>query len=333
MSDTTSQSLPNGPLVQAAGIAFRLCVAATLALALLWLASNIRQVPSGSTAIVQRFGRVVTVQGAGLLLALPTPFDRVELVPGSDQQISLTIASPRTASLKPQSGGAGTYLTGDGGVILLDAGLAYRVTDPVAYLLAQVHVAPALDRIFRAAAVTVAAGRKLDDFMVVDQSRAASGRTAAGAALRQGLLDTINHRLHALDENGLGIEVTRLDLTAALPPSAKQTYDSVLTATQTADERLANARTDAAHQLQQASRDHDRMIDVARATAAERIATAHTHTATANALAASITPDTRANLLDQIYRSRIAAILRQAGQLTAVDPRGGPRVLLSGGKQ
>lgn len=333
VSETNTSGLPNGPLVQAAGIAFSLCVAATLALGAVWLASNIRQVPSGSTAIVQRFGRVVTIQGAGLLLALPAPIDRVELVPGFDQQISLTISQPRAAVLKPQSGAAGTYLTGDGGVVLLDASLAYRVVDPVAYLLAQVHVPPALDRIFRAAAVTIAASRRLDDFLVVDQSRAATGRTAGAAALRQALLDTMNQRLRSLDNNGLGIEVTRLDLTAALPASAKQAYDSVLTATQTADERVANARTDAAHQVQQAGRDHDRLIDVARATAAERIATANAHTATANALAAGITPDTRANLLDQIYRTRIATILHQSGQLTAVDPRGGPRVLLPGGKQ
>jgi regulator of protease activity HflC (stomatin/prohibitin superfamily) len=354
---------PNGPLVQSVGIAFRLSYIATFVLALAWLASNIRQVPSDSTAVVSRFGRIVDVRGAGLLLAWPAPIDSVTFLPGPDQQLGLSIAplpraagldstytstqalraaaaaasqaasaarpapSPNTASLP---GAAGSYLTGDGGVVLLDATLTWRVDDPAAYFLAQTHVEPALDRLFRAAAVHVAAGHALDDFLVVDQNRAAAGRAAATARVRDEILAAINDRLRDAATKGasLGIEITRLDLTASLPAAAKLAFDSVLTATQVADQGLAQARTDATRRLQDADRERDRLLNVARASAAERVAAARAHTDEVSALASQVTPENRGNLLDQIYRDRIAKIVAQIGQVTAVDPRGGPRLIL-----
>lgn len=322
----------SGPLTQAGGIAFRLAVLATLALAVVWASGNVRKVPPGQVAVVARFGRVVQVQGAGLLLALPEPLDRVTLLPGPDEQLSLTVASPREASLRPVAGSAGTYLTGDGGVVLLDATIGYRVADPGAFLLAQTHVEPALGRFFRAAAAETAARHILDDFLVTDPSRPAAGRAAASARLRQDMLDGLNGRLVALGASGPGIEITRLDLQANLPTEARQAFNAVLTAAQTAQERIATAETDAVHMRQEAQRNHDRWIDVARANAAERVANARAQTAAIPAVAASMTEATRDSVLDTLYRTRIAAILRKAGDVTAVDPRPGPRVILPGGK-
>ena len=189
------------------------------------------------------------------------------------------------------TGAAGSYLTGDGGVVLLDAELTYRVADPETYFLSEPHVVPALDRAFRAAAVRVAAMAPLDDFLVVDQSRA-SGRAAANAALRAALLTAINERVR--DMGALGVEVTRLDLTASLPPAAKTAFDSVLTATQMADQALANARTDATRRAQEANRAKDQRLNTARASAAERVSNAQAHGSTVEALAKQMTPETEA---------------------------------------
>ena len=41
-------------------------------------------------------------------------------------------------------------------------------------------------------------------------------------------------------------------------------------------------------------------------------------------------PAGRAGLLDQLYRDRIALVVNQAGQVTAVDPLGGSRLILPG---
>jgi membrane protease subunit HflK len=318
------EAIPNGPLAQSVGIAFRLCMAATVLLALVWLVSNIRQVPPDATAVVTRFGRAVEVRAAGLLFALPRPIDNVVLLPGPDRQLRLAVSPFGT--LTPA---AGRYLTADGGVILLYAELTYHVVDPVAFMIADAHIGPALNRAFRAGAVEVAAATPLDDFLVVDQSRAA-GHAAANARLRQALLAVINRRLR--DVGTLGVEVTRLDLTAALPSIAKGAFDNVLSATQVADQALANARNDATLRLQKADRERDRVLNSARAAAAERINAARAHTATISALAGEFTPDTRGNVLDQLYRTRIGGIIARAGQVTAVDARGGPRVILPGGK-
>ena len=78
-------------------------------------------------------------------------------------------------------------------------------------------------------------------------------------------------------------------------------------------------------------RSADRLLNVARAAAAERVASARAHTATITALAAEITPANRANLLDQVYRTRLAAVMARIGHVTgdrcarraARDPAGG----------
>ncbi|HEX3350042.1 MAG TPA: SPFH domain-containing protein [Acetobacteraceae bacterium] len=335
----------SSPLLQSAGIAYKLVVAGTLALAALWLGSNIRQVPPDATAVVLRFGRVADIRSSGLVLALPHPIDEVVLLPGPDRQLGLSIAPlPRPAGLDPASaerpalrdaaraaqaaapktaeaGAAGVYLTADGGAVLLDAELTYQLTDPVAYMLAEPHIAPALNRIFRASAVTIASRSPLDDFLVVDQTRGAA-RPVASARLRAALLAEINRRVRSDAE--LGVAVARVDLTAALAPAAKAAFDSVLTATQMADQALANARTDATRRAQDADRERDRLLAEARAQAAERIAAARTHADTVLALARNATPD----LPGQLYRERIGAIVAQVGQVLTVDARPGPRLIL-----
>jgi regulator of protease activity HflC (stomatin/prohibitin superfamily) len=329
---------PNGPLVQSLRIALRVLYGVTVLLALGWLASGIVRVPADGTAVTLRFGRIVRVQGAGLALAWPPPVEQTVLLPGPARQLTLAITgAPHPAGLDPVArlvsrgpllGGAGSLLTGDGGVVLLDASLAYRITDPAAYYLTESHVVPALQRCFAASAVAVAAGHDLDDFLVARPGRLAAGAVAAlRAAVHAELLAGVNRRLAGL---GLGIEVTRLDVTAALPPVAKQAFDSVLTAGQMADQGIAAARTDAERTAQQAARDRDRILDQAQAAAAERVSDARTKVAAVVALEAQETPATRDALLQRAFRDAAAVLLARAGTVTTVDPRGGARLILPG---
>jgi regulator of protease activity HflC (stomatin/prohibitin superfamily) len=320
----------NGPVVQSLRISFRVLYLATLLLALGWIFSNCRQVPSESQIVVLRFGRVVRVQSAGLLLAWPRPIEQVELLPAPARQNELKVV---VRNPEPP-GGAGTYLTGDGGVVLLGATLTWRVVDPVAYYQSRAHVAPALNRLFAASAVMVAAGRSMDAFLVVRPERAGADPLAQAQrqAVRGDLTREVNRRLHALEAPGasLGIEVTRVDANASLPPAAKPGFDAVLEATQRAEQGLAEARTTATRTLQGADRDHDRILTEAAAAAEERVSDARTHVAAIAALETIDNPAGRAGLLDQLYRDRIALVVNQAGQVTAVDPLGGSRLILPG---
>jgi membrane protease subunit HflK len=332
----------DGPVSQSIRIGFRVLQLATLLLALGWAGSNIRQVPPDTQAVVLRFGRVVRVQQAGLVLAWPRPIETVELLPGAQRQLGLRIvagtangpaivdpASRANGEVPPAS--TGVYLTGDSGVVLLDASLTYRISDAAAYYLAAAPVEPALRRLFLASAVTVASGRSMDDFMVIRTEGNVHVQEQRNA-MRGALVAEVNRRLRALvpREASLGVEATRADVTALLPPAAKFAFDAVLDATQMAEQGLAAARTDSTRIGQAADQARDRILAEARANADERVGTARTSVAAITALEQQMNPSSRPSLLDQAYRERIAAIIRNARSVSSVDMRGGGHLILPG---
>ncbi len=331
----------DGPVVQSLRITFRVLQVALFLLACGWAGSNIRQVPPDTQAIVLRFGQVARVLPSGLVFAWPRPVEQVVLLPGPQRQLSLAIdagtatgpaivdpASRLAGQLPPKT--AGTFLTGGNGVVLLDATLTYRVTGAAAYYLAQSHVEPALRALYLAAAVSAAAQRAIDDFLVAGDGRAAA--QTQREAIRGALVQEIDRRLDALKANGadLGIEVTRADVRALLPPAAKDAFDAVLDATQMAEQGLAAARTDAARIQQAGDQERDRVLTGARASADERISVARGHAASVMALADQLDTASRPSLMEQLYRERIAGVMKNAGSVATVDPHGGNRLILPG---
>ena len=68
----------------------------------------------------------------------------------------------------------------------------------------------------------------------------------------------------------VGIDVVRVDVQASLPREAISAFNAVLTASQTAEQNVAKARTEAAQLLQTATQAADHTVQVARAQASER---------------------------------------------------------------
>jgi membrane protease subunit HflK len=342
---------PPGPIAQSVAIGFRTVYVAMLLLALLWLGSNVREIAADNQAVVLRFGRIVRAQQAGLLLAWPRPIEEVRLLPGPDRQLSQDVSVLPPESEKAQAVIVGTnaqalpkntaaYLTGDGNVVLLNATLIYRISDPLAYALAESHVSAALDRLFRATTVQITAGRDLNDFLVVQSGAEAGDNTQAEAQaitalrgeVRSSLLDAMNARLQKLGAAGasLGIEVQRIDMTAWLPPDAKVAFDAVLTATQAADRGVAVARTDAERRRQEAERERDILLTGAQATAVELVSAANVDTSGILALEHEETAQTRSSLLLGAYRANVADIMNRIGSVTLVDPQSGARFVMPG---
>ena len=352
-------------LAEIVRLAFRVGFAALLLLAVGWAVGNLRQVPPDSRAVVQRFGQIERVQEAGLVLAWPNPIERITLVPAYDRQVPLKIVAPANSGpsaetdfqirqpddvviLRAQKDAwNGQYfLTGDGSVVRYDATLYYRVTDPGAYVLSREHVDPALQRLYRAAAVMLAASHDLDDFLVARPEQAApststdptstdpTGTDTAGRrqALRGDLVSAINQRLAALRREScdLGVEVSRIDIVALLPPVAKAAFDDVLTASQIADQTAAAARTDAARTVQEAQRGRDQSLSEAAAAAEEQVRIAAAETADIGVLHGEMTPANRDSLLGQYYRDSIGAILRKIGHVTTIDMRGSQPIIIPG---
>jgi regulator of protease activity HflC (stomatin/prohibitin superfamily) len=357
---------PPGPVAQSVAIGFMAVYVVTLLLALVWAASNVRQIAPDSQAVVLRFGKMVRTQSAGLLIAWPRPFEDVILLPGASRQLSQAMqALPATGGISAASQDTSTgaipptatpYLTGDGNVVILDGTLTYHVTDAEAYYLAQDHIAPALNRVYDAAAVDVAAANSLNDFIVAkvtsdDNASNASNAsdnnasndtsasdaadttiTATRAEVRQELLDAVNARLNQLASQGssLGITIDRIDTTAYLPPDAKLAFDAVLTATQAADQQVAAARTQAELRRQGSLREQDRLLSAAQAAALEAVTNAQVSTATISALESQENPTNRDDLLLRAYRDGAAAVLSRVGKTTLIDPNSGARLILPG---
>jgi regulator of protease activity HflC (stomatin/prohibitin superfamily) len=344
---------PPGPIAQSVAIGFRVVYAVTLLLIVVWLVSNIREIPSDSQAVVTRFGRIVRTQASGLLIAWPRPIEQVQLLPGPQRLLSQDIAALPPPSDKAQALiGAGTggaqaqavspYMTGDGNILVLSASLIYRITDPVAYALAESHVAPALDRLFRATTVRVTAGRGLNEFLVVetaDEEQADDGAAQPVAALRgevrEALLTAMNERLQSLADSAasLGIAIERIDMTAYLPPDAKTAFDAVLLATQAADRGVAMARTDAERRRQEAARERERLLSASQATAKELVSKANVDTSRISALEQEATPATRGSMIMREYRNGVAEIIGRTQSVTLVDPQSGARFILPGSQQ
>jgi regulator of protease activity HflC (stomatin/prohibitin superfamily) len=337
-----------GAWAQAAQLSFRFLFLVVFVLAVGWAISNCRQVPPDSRAIVLRFGTVVRQARAGLLLALPQPFERVIILPSADRQIQFRIDAFQGAdavssqsiavsiSANPRDN-AGILLSGDMSLVHLSATLFYQISDANAYVLSSEHVAPALARLFTASAVTVAARRDLDTILVArpERNSASDAFRLGRESLRSDLMNEVNRRLSDLASQGasLGISVSRVDLLPSIPAEAKAAFDSVLYAMQNAETAIAQARTQAELLTQRSNQGRDRILTDAQALAQERITQARTRTDAISALSANRQGLSGEMLERQLYQEQIGKILGAAGRVYSADAQGGARVIVPAGAE
>jgi len=315
--------------------------------AIAWAFSNVHVVPAESRAVVARFGVFERVQGPGLLLAWPAPFEQVTLVPAAEQLQEQAIHSLQRESQALQAdrnnavlsdlpdalAGSGYLLTGDASVVQLQARAFYTVVDPYAYVLQREHIAPALERIFAAAALAVCASRDLDAVLVARPELIAHDAAAAQQRerLHADLATLVNRRLDELRLSGagLGIHVERVDVNATLPAATILAFTSVLTSTQSAAEEVANARTVAENIRQTAERDSQARIQAAHAKAVEQIASARVETANVLPLRGSLGV-ADPGLPQRDYRASIQSVLNKAGSVVTVDPKDRSDLIFTG---
>lgn len=333
------------PHHQAVPLAMKALTVLMLAAGLLWLTSNIRQIPPDSTAVVFRFGAISRVADAGLLLALPEPFETVTLLPSPatilDRSVE-TLQRSTAARDRDSFGGTGSdaeagsgyLLTGDASTVQLSVHIYYRVSNPAAYALQRAHVPALLDRIVARTALAIAAGRDLDAILVArPELVGAPGETGnRREQLKFDLLAGIRQRLQALSASGRepGIAVERADLQSALPAPAVAAFNQVLTASQEADRDIAAARNAAEQIRQAATQQADRRLKTAEASGAERIARARADTAEIAGLTSATGQGRDPATLTRLYRDRIGAVLSSAGTVITVDPKDDARLILQG---
>lgn len=369
MNRDASSSL--GPGGQAVRMAFWFVAAITVLAAGAWAFSNVRRIPADGRAVVMRFGAFARKQDAGLLIAWPRPFETVIMVPGSAHVLSLPIRSlqrdsranpvaradlnsaagtqtgampslDEQSSSKPEPAGAllsdalagsGYLMTGDGGVVQLNATLYYRVVDPYAYVLHQERLDAALERIVCASALQVAAKRDLDAILVArPEQRVSEQRMALERdQLRSDLAREIQRHLEALDRGhaGLGVEVVRVDSQAAFPIAAVDAFTAVLTSLQQAQRNVAEARTFAEQHRQDGRQRADRILANAQASAVERVAQARASTAAIEQLESAMQAQSDPGLVARLYRDRMQQIFSKV-HVTTIDPHDTSNLILPG---
>lgn len=341
------QSIGNTPWGQSYRIAFFALYGATLLAAAAWLFSSVHQITPDTQAVVFRFGKPLTVEHSGVLFAWPKPVDRVEVIPGPARILQHDILPlQRTEQLKQLTdeqhdtdagAGAGYLLTGDAGVVQLNMQVFYRISDPLRYVLQRDHIDALIDRLAQRAATLVSAGRDLDTILVArpetmqNDSHAAQERSRLRSDLKQRMESDIQ-RL-AAGANNPGITIERIDVSSALPDSAVEAFNSVLTASQQAERDVAQAQNDATLRLQKAQQQADRVIQQAEAASSETRAQAEVATQTITKLAQARATGSDAGMLQRIWRERITAVLSHAGEVITVNPEDNGRLILPGPTQ
>lgn len=351
------QTLQKNPWLQAGGLAFLALYAVAIVLALAWLISNVRQVPPANRAVVVRLGKMHRVQGAGLLLAWPRPFEEVLLLPSSETVLEREVvaAEPNASAttvdgesfqesdlssigaMSDATASVGNRLTGDAGVVRLDIKVFYTVIDPYEYLLQRAHLDAALDRLVSRSVVAVCASRDLDAILVARPELLGSqaGLAEQRERLRGDAKDNINRYLADLHAKGagMGIRLARVDLVTRVHPETVDAFNSVLTATQEALQEVADARTVAARTLQEANEAADRTIQVAEAQASERTSKALADTSDVLRLSQAMKDGTDAGLMTRIYRERMSEILSRSVSVTMVNPKDDAHLIIRGARR
>ena len=131
-------------------------------------------------------------------------------------------------------------------MVQLDVRVFYKVTEPYAFVLQGEHVLPALDRLVTRSAVTLTAARDLDTILVARPELIGADSQAAERRerLRGDLVQAINQRLADLTTTGqgLGIEVTRVDVQSSLPGPAVNAFNACLLYTSPSPRDLSTSR-------------------------------------------------------------------------------------------
>ena len=344
MSSTADDLRELGPWGQAVALSFRFLLLAAGLIAAGWFVSNFQQIPADSQAVVMRFGSVARIRGAGLLLAWPRPIEQVVVLPAAARQLQLpirryeenqdgSVGQGFETSSDPRFN-SGFLLTGDSGVVHLEARLFYQISDPLAYMISTDHIEPALERLFLASAVTMMASRDMDSVLVARPEVASEAAEATRRErLRSDLMTAVNRRLADLGRQGasLGVTVSRVDLVPSIPAGAKQAFETVLVVTQDVEARAAVARTSAEMTSQEANRNKDRIAANATAAAEEATTNAKAQTASIEALAQQSRDMSRSMQLTRVYYDRVETILKKAQRVDVVDRSGAVRTILPGG--
>ncbi len=309
---TTGES----PLARSVEASFRFIRWAGLVVLVAVLGSGIRVVGADEVALVIRFGRLVgetraeQIHGPGLLFAAPYLIDRVLRVPiKKSQEVRVRELIGKERSDWVDLTRDGYALTGDRGVVQLEAVARYRVADPVAYALTIAKPKAIVHDALTAALTHVCATRTVDELLA--QGKKSLVRAALANARR---------RVEAL---AVGVNIISVELAVMRPPpqTAAKFHD------------VQSAFIEEKTLVERARSYAQQRLIMAKAQARRRVLSAQAHgawgRAAAQGRALAFTKLARQDaqisglLRERLYREGMESIFRRVGARLLVPAAGG----------
>ncbi len=288
----------------------RYFVVIIIAVVLIIACSGIKFIKSGESAIILRFGKIVgdtpeeQVHDAGLLFAFPYIIDEVITVPtGSVQEF--TVNTHYTDGEMTTYDRNGYVITGDNNIAILSASVKYTISDPVAYALAVKEPQYVINAVVSNAMINIAANYAVDDILTTGKD----AYTKAVKALSQ----------EKLDENGIGVSLTQLELTkVGMPEEVRDIYELVNSTNIQASTRIEQANQYYETRIPSAEAEADMLISEAKANYSNFTAAANSDLYEFY----GVLDEYNANpevVRVRLYNTAIANIIRQIGTVKIVD--------------
>ena len=172
-------------------------------LVIIIISTSIYTVGETERAVVTTFGKVTSVNGAGLHFKLPFPIQDLEKVDMTTQK--LTIGYVENGSVMTTKQDESKMITGDYNVVSVDFFMEWKVSDPQKYLFSSEQPVKILKNIAQAAARDVMGSKTVDDVL-----------TTGKVAIQTEIKDIMVSRLEQYD---IGVQIIEVKIQDAEPPT------------------------------------------------------------------------------------------------------------------
>jgi membrane protease subunit HflK len=221
------------------------------------ISTSIYTVGETERAVVTTFGKVTSVNGAGLHFKLPFPIQDLEKVDMTTQK--LTIGYVENGSVITTKQDESKMITGDYNVVSVDFFMEWKVSDPQKYLFSSEQPVKILKNIAQAAARDVMGSKTVDDVL-----------TTGKVAIQTEIKDIMVSRLEQYD---IGVQIIEVKIQDAEPPTEAviAAFKAVETAKQEKETTINIAKAYENSVIPAARADADKLLKEAEAFKEKRI--------------------------------------------------------------
>jgi membrane protease subunit HflK len=226
-------------------------------LVIIIISTSIYTVGETERAVVTTFGKVTSVNGAGLHFKLPFPIQDLEKVDMTTQK--LTIGYVENGSVITTKQDESKMITGDYNVVSVDFFMEWKVSDPQKYLFSSEQPVKILKNIAQAAARDVMGSKTVDDVL-----------TTGKVAIQTEIKDIMVSRLEQYD---IGVQIIEVKIQDAEPPTEAviAAFKAVETAKQEKETTINIAKAYENSVIPAARADADKLLKEAEAFKEKRI--------------------------------------------------------------